>query len=59
MSTNASNKRIGRKIAVYGIPACIFIYSAIFPLSTIKQQVLICIILVWFQISLMLGLLWN
>jgi hypothetical protein len=59
MSTNASNKRIGQKIVVYGIPACIFIYSAIFTLSTITQQVLICIILVWFQISLMLGLLWN
>jgi hypothetical protein len=43
------------KWVVVGLPAAATVVSAFLPLRPIVQQGLICVMLVWFQISLMLG----
>ena len=48
--------RIGRYVWVIAVPVSILASSAILPLQPFVRQAMIGILLIWFQITLMLGL---
>lgn len=53
--TAVSMRRIG-KWALAGLPIPIVVVASFFPLGHLFQQALIGFVLIWFQLSLMLGL---
>lgn len=48
-------RKIKIGVLVFSVPVLVLISSAIFPLKPITRQVMIAIMLIWFQLSLWLG----
>jgi len=55
MSRRPQLKQIKHYVWLYGIPTLVLISSAFLPLQPFVRQAMIGILLIWFQVSLMLG----